>query len=356
MPEARGPDSPGWAAIDAALQPLYAGVEPLHFATIVPWRQGGPDPLDGISVFRNPGPPAHWHYVSYGLSELYEKDSPEEERSGWGFELTLRLPCADEEGPSPPAWPLSFLQNLARYVFETGNVFDAGHHMDLNGPIALGAPTGISAVAFVPDPQLPGRDTPHGRLEFLQVVGITAEELELSQSWDTLRLLEQLRALTGPLLVTDLRRPSLLSDPQRRAQVLALAERDGSSQGAAFVQGLEWEVEDLDEGEQACVRMGAIAVGSLRRMLEGRTLHGRKFLLEGDREVVVVEPARDGAGWAIEEQVLVVRLDDAAAQAMLEDLEPRRGTFSWPELPGLELQVLPTRIRGPGGEVIQTVG
>ena len=37
---------------------------------------GGPDPLDYISMYSNPGDPArqippHWHYVSFGLSDLH---------------------------------------------------------------------------------------------------------------------------------------------------------------------------------------------------------------------------------------------------------------------------------------------
>lgn len=352
--EERALDAPGWRAIDAALEPVHGKVEPLHWGTIVRWRLGGPDPLDGISAWQVEGPHPHWHLVTYGLSELYEKESEDEARSGWGFELTLRLRRGGEE--APPGWALLFLQNLARYVYESGNPFGPGQKMDLNGPVALGVKTEITAVAFTPDPQVPPCDTPNGRLEFLQVVGITRDELELAQSWDTERLLEELRGTCGPLLVTDLTRPSLLADPARRARVLARAEAEGSSQGSAYVQGLTWEVADEADEEQVHVRLGAIAVGSLRRMLEGRTLHGRKFLLEGDREVVVVEPAREGASWGVDEEVLVLRLDPAAARAMLVDLEPRRGTFSWPELPGLELVVLPTKITGPTGEVIETVG
>ena len=39
-------------------------------------RLGGPDPLDYISMYGNPGNPAHnipahWHYVSFGLSDLH---------------------------------------------------------------------------------------------------------------------------------------------------------------------------------------------------------------------------------------------------------------------------------------------
>lgn len=40
------------------------------------YRLGGPDPLDYVSMYRNTGCPAqdiqeHWHYVSFGLSDLY---------------------------------------------------------------------------------------------------------------------------------------------------------------------------------------------------------------------------------------------------------------------------------------------
>ena len=44
-------DTPGWDAINAALAPLYAGQEPRHFGTALPYTLGGQDPLDGISVY-----------------------------------------------------------------------------------------------------------------------------------------------------------------------------------------------------------------------------------------------------------------------------------------------------------------
>src|SRR6187402_878939 len=73
----------GWDAIDARLAELYGDVEPMHWGTIVSWRLGGPDPLDGISAYDNPGPPRHWHFVSYGLSDLFDKESEDPARSGW---------------------------------------------------------------------------------------------------------------------------------------------------------------------------------------------------------------------------------------------------------------------------------
>ena len=40
------------------------------------FRLGGPDPLDYISMYANPGDPdkgvpPHWHYISFGLSDLH---------------------------------------------------------------------------------------------------------------------------------------------------------------------------------------------------------------------------------------------------------------------------------------------
>ena len=112
-------DTPGWDAINAALAPLYAGQEPRHFGTALPYTLGGQDPLDGISVYWADAPVPHWHYITYGFSELYAKESSDADASGYGFELTFRLAAeaGENAGSTPPVWPMNLLQNLARYVF-----------------------------------------------------------------------------------------------------------------------------------------------------------------------------------------------------------------------------------------------
>jgi hypothetical protein len=128
-------ESRGWDAIDRALAPIYGDAEPrFHYGTVIKWMLGGPDPLDGVSIYRVEQPVPHWHFVSYGLTELYAKESDDPEVSGWGFELTFRLVRGGEE--TPPAWAMNLLQNLARYVFCSGNPFDEHHHLSANGPIA----------------------------------------------------------------------------------------------------------------------------------------------------------------------------------------------------------------------------
>jgi hypothetical protein len=130
----------GWNAIDAALRPLYGDQKPAHWAAVVPAMLGGQDPLQGISAYRSTfGGAPHWHFVTYGFSELYEKESDDPETSGYGLELTCRV-VDTEEGAEPPKWVWSLLQNLARYVFRTGNVFEPNHSTTLNGPIRRRSP------------------------------------------------------------------------------------------------------------------------------------------------------------------------------------------------------------------------
>ena len=82
-------DTRGWDAITKTFEKMYPGQEdPLHFAPLIPWRLGGNDPLQGISIYDGGD---FWHFVSYGLSELYEKESEDPEWSGYGFEFTLKL-------------------------------------------------------------------------------------------------------------------------------------------------------------------------------------------------------------------------------------------------------------------------
>ena len=108
--EAETHEAAGWAAIEAALAPLYGDREPLrHFAAVPHYDAGGDDPIDGISVYAVEDPRPHWHYVTYGFSELRRKLFEDPDVSGWGFELSLRLAC-ETGAVDPPDWPPKFLR------------------------------------------------------------------------------------------------------------------------------------------------------------------------------------------------------------------------------------------------------
>jgi hypothetical protein len=347
-------EAPGWDAIDQALNAVYGEQEPLHYGTVVKWAMGGPDPLDGVSTYKNRSPLWHWHYVSYGLTELYKKESATADTSGYGFELTFRLACAAGDD-QPPIWPINLMQNLARYVFETGRVFAAGHHIDCNGPIALEETTDLTAILFTTDPKLGELDTANGHMRFLQFVGITADELDATQEWDTHGLAEVLAA-DNPLLATDLQRVSLLHDPDKRKVIQDRTEKDGSACGSLSNDSSKWRVREDGQGSNLELSLGAAMVTRLARLLRGRILHGREFRLESEYGTVIIKPGRR-ASWKVKaDDELVLALTPELARQMQAELAPRRGTYAWPGLANFTLKVVPTKIKDQDGNVTEVVG
>jgi len=200
-------EHPGWESIEAKLTSIYGDQTPKHWGVIMRYSEGGPDPLDGVSAYRAEGPP-HWHYVSFGFSELYEKKSKNVEESGWGFELSFRLK-RDPAETEPPLWPVMTLQNLARYVFKSSTPFDDEHYIAWGRPITSHEKTNLEAMVFRIDPVLGQIDTPNGKVKFLNAIGITTDEYELVNQQGVPKLLPLLLQ-SNSLGVTDLERDSLL--------------------------------------------------------------------------------------------------------------------------------------------------
>ena len=77
--------APGWDAITELCNKIYPDqINPKHYAASVSWELGGNDPLQGISVYDGGD---YWHFVTYGLSELYEKESDIKDISGYGMDV-----------------------------------------------------------------------------------------------------------------------------------------------------------------------------------------------------------------------------------------------------------------------------
>lgn len=201
-------DSVGWDVINTELVKIYAEQKPQHFAPTLHYALGGDSPIDGISVYKSDRQIDHFHFVTYGFSELYyDEESVGGEFSKYGFELTFRLKIENEDDNIN--WVCNLLQNLAKYVFKTGKWFEEFHFIPANGPIRSEFDTEITALAFVLDPELGKIETPHGEVMFLQMVGLTTIEYdELKQNpktSETGKLIEKLKQNNG-LLITDLRR------------------------------------------------------------------------------------------------------------------------------------------------------
>ncbi len=203
--------APGWDAIDSRLRPIYGDQEPRHWGTIIKHMLGGPDPLDGISAYEcRDGGREHLHFVTYGYTSLYyDEDAAGGDFSRFGFEMTFRLASALPPA-SEPIWVCNLLQNLARYVFETGKWFANYHWIPANGPIHLDSDTEIVGLAFVDDRKLEPVDSPHGRVEFIQAFGLTQNEIDaLKAKTHTCAEVVARHLANNPLLITDLARRNL---------------------------------------------------------------------------------------------------------------------------------------------------
>lgn len=324
-------EAPGWDAIDARLAKLYPDVEPKHYGTLHRFALGGPDPLDGISFYPRDEPVPHWHIVGYGMSELYAKETDNPDESGWGFEFTFRV-ARDTGDTDPPIWAANLLQNLARYVFSSGNWFEPGHHMNANGPIRQGYETGVTALAFAEDPELGTIVTPHGRMQFLQVVGLTGDEYAAARQWNTDGVLGLL-AERAPLLVTDLDRPSLTDDPAVRAAIEARRARDGSSTGLLMVAGFSWATEE----DTIRLRFKTVTTTTVAQAVRDRLPHGRELLLDGNGTRVVLRSAEVFAVRRPGNSLLEVDLPAEAVAALPDALVP--GTHPVPGTSHLIVEV-----------------
>jgi hypothetical protein len=353
------PSTVGWDAITAVLQRLYPGQEPKHWGTVVGFAIGGRDPLDGFSAYLHDDgrAPAHWHYVSFGMSELYDKTSDDKDVSGWGFEFTFRLK-RENTGQEPPQWPLSLMQNLARYVFETGNVFAVAHYLPLNGPIALERETALHAAMFIEDPELGTIETPNGKLQFLLLVGATLDELAAARAWNTEKLLNLMRR-TNPLLMTDLARQSILAEPDIALSVVEQTGREGSSSGLLAVREMSVQIGSwFSRNKQITLVLGASGVGDFRALLRGRTAFGRDFRVVGPDAILTIVPAEDFECKTTEtEKNIEMSLSLTAANALADALQPRRGDYHVPTLPHLTVRVVPSEIRDhTGTKIVEVIG
>lgn len=204
-------DAVGWLALDKKIMEVYPNQAPRHYAPPLHYMLGGADPLDGTSIYDSEKQEFHRHFVSYGMSNLYyDEDAAESEFSRWGFEFTFRLKPFDED-TEDPIWAINLMNNLGRYVFESQKWFEPNHFIPANGPIRLDskADIGIVGIAFTVDPELGVVQTPNGEVTFLQMVGLTQNELDELQNNPKKEAVEELLNKMrdeNPLLITDLMR------------------------------------------------------------------------------------------------------------------------------------------------------
>ena len=184
----------GWQAIEEEFLRVYPGQDnPKHYGTIIKWMLGGNDPLDGISIYDGGN---YWHFVSFGQTEIYEKETDDSEISGYGYELTFKLKkgCYDDE-EAEIRNICGILQMIARLTFTKGEIFQPNEFIYTGQTTGIDArqQSGLTGFITVKDPTVETINTPNGKAEFLELVGMTDAELKtLSTVGSVMEIYEKL--------------------------------------------------------------------------------------------------------------------------------------------------------------------
>lgn len=172
-----GEESIGFDAIENHFRKLYQEeVNPKHYVPTVAWRFGGNNPLDEIDVYVTD---KYYHFVTFGLSELYNKESDVKDISGYGMEFTLKLKNDKNINDSKLKLMSDILQDIARITFTEGELFNEFEYIDFGEELF---DSDISGFITVIDPDAKSIKTDNGKVKFILLIGITKEELNQIKS------------------------------------------------------------------------------------------------------------------------------------------------------------------------------
>lgn len=196
--------TPGWDAIEEEFDRFGQKID--HYMTTLKSRVmfGGNEWLDGYSIYADKN--GYLHFVTFGMSELYANEKAfGKEYSGWGYEMTFRV---KEKNPENCLWAMNMLGNLARYTNQTGNCFYAGDYVIGDGsPLHIGSDSLITSLLIVNDVKARTLNTVHGKLEFLQLVGITWKEVNaIREDYSNFQKILERMKTDNPELITDMAR------------------------------------------------------------------------------------------------------------------------------------------------------
>ncbi len=359
----------GFACISNRIKEFYPEQKGLYYATLISGYLGGNDPLDGVEIWKSDKCCPHWLYVTYGFTDLYvdEEDYENEEDcagsadkdidncrdgfeddaiSGYGFELTFRLKRGNED--QPPVWPVNMLQNLARYVFSTGNTFASGHYLNANGPIALETDTKLTCLGFLTDPELGSIQTVNGSMTFLEAIGITLDEHAAMMCWNGQNFLNELNKYI-PYGIADLSRTTLMELPAFRSAWEQGVARDGSSTSVLYLPELTAD----QKNSRCCLQFGAGHVEQVVTLLRARVEKDRPFILQCDTTVIEFRHAEQ-PDIHMDDEVLCISLTSKNLNEICQLVRPHTGTYCMDTIP-LTIGIVPTYIRDNNGNIIETV-
>lgn len=170
--------SPGWDAITNECKRVYKNQDnPIHYGTLISWDLGGDDPLEGISVYEGE---EYYHFVTYGLTELYDKSSSNKDVSGYGMEFTYKLKKGCYENLESEIKSMcKIFQQIARITFLNGEVFNEFEYLYTGQKEGLDSRSVSKITGFITvlDETFNSIDTVNGKVKFVEFIGVTDSEL-----------------------------------------------------------------------------------------------------------------------------------------------------------------------------------
>ena len=169
----------GMEAIEAEVNSVYPS-DSLHtnYVALIRWDLGGPDPIDRVTIHDGGD---YYKYVTYGITELYDKESKDKTKSGFGMEFTFKLKKAtykDEERELKNV--AQILEILGRDTIEDGEIFKPYEYIYTGQTEGMDVNRKSNIVGFItiPDRELQSLETPYGRVDFIAFIGVTEQELQ----------------------------------------------------------------------------------------------------------------------------------------------------------------------------------
>ena len=169
----------GMEVIDNAVERVYPS-ESIHtnYVPMIRWDLGGPDPLDRVTIYDGGD---YYKYVTYGLTELYDKKSKDLKKNGFGMEFTFKLKkdaYKDEERELKNV--VGILQTLARSTKEDGEIFKPYEYIYTGQTVGMDIERKSNIVGFItiPDRELKPAYSAYGRADFIAFIGVTQQELQ----------------------------------------------------------------------------------------------------------------------------------------------------------------------------------
>jgi hypothetical protein len=181
----------GWAFIESLFADLYPGQTPRHAAPAIAPQHDlriGRASVEGTHVY-DAG--QAWHYVTLGLTELYDQSDASVGPNGIRCELSMRV--AKHDSAEPPLWPVAFLGKIASHVSQ-GAVLAHGVSFR-TGPIP-GAPAeaGLEGAVALLDPGIEPRPGPFGKVGVILLVGVAAGQLDEIKQGGSAKVIAEIAA------------------------------------------------------------------------------------------------------------------------------------------------------------------